>query len=59
MNDLFDTYHNLIAPFVIGPQAVEEGKYTHLTNSTLFTSELEGLKQHVATQIVKVSEYLK
>jgi spore coat protein H len=58
MNDLLDTYHNLISPFVLGPQAVEQGKYTHLTNSTAFTSELEAIKQHVANQIVKVSEYL-
>ncbi|MBK5277733.1 MAG: CotH kinase family protein [Bacteroidia bacterium] len=59
MSALFDKYHTLIAPCVIGPDAVEQGKYTYLTNSSLFTSELEGLKQHVINQNLAAIEYLK
>lgn len=50
MDELFTQYHNLISPYVIGPQAVESGKYTHLTSSTSFTNSVQLLKQHVADQ---------
>jgi len=59
MNELFTKYHTLISPFVIGPDAVEQGKYTHLTSSAAFTSELEILKQHVITQNAAAVTYLK
>lgn len=59
MNELFATYHTLISPYVIGPDAVEQLKYTHLTNTALFTSELEILKQHVIMQNTAAAEYLK
>lgn len=59
MNELFDRYHNLISPYVIGPKEVEQGKYTFLTNPSLFISALEGLKQHVVTQNLAATEYLK
>jgi spore coat protein H len=59
MNALFTRYHNLISPFVIGPQEMEQFKYTHLQNATAFTASLESLKLHVATQVQAAAEYLK
>ena len=59
MNELFTRYHTFISPYVIGPDAVEQGKYTHLTNSAAFTMELETLKQHVITQKAAAADYLK
>lgn len=59
MNELFDKYHNLIAPYVIGPDAVEQGKYTYLTNQSQFTIALAELKQHVVNQNLAAIEYLK
>lgn len=59
MNELFTKYHTLISSYVIGPDAVEQGKYTHLTNSAAFTTELETLKQHVITQNAAAADYLK
>jgi spore coat protein CotH len=59
MSNLFDYYHNLISPYVIGPLETEQGKYTHLSNQASFTSELEKLKQHVVSQNLLAAEYLK
>ena len=59
MNDLFDQYHNLISPFVMGPEAIEQGKYTYLTNQSQFTIALAELKQHVVNQNLAAIEYLK
>jgi spore coat protein H len=59
MNTLFTQYHELISPYVIGPMETESGKYTHLTNSAAFTSELATLKQHVVTQNQAAAQYLK
>lgn len=59
MNELFTKYHTMISPYVIGPEAVEQGKYSHLANGTAFTTALETLKQHVITQNVAATEYLK
>ncbi len=59
MNDLFDRYHNLVSPFVVGPEAVEQGKYTHLSNPSQFTGALAELKQHVVNQNLAAIEYLK
>ena len=59
MNELFTKYHTLISPYVIGPEAVEQVKYTHLTNAAAFTSALETLKQHVNTQNAAATDYLK
>lgn len=59
MNELFTKYHALISPYVIGPEAVEQVKYTHLTNAAVFTSALETLKQHVNTQNAAAKDYLK
>lgn len=58
MNGLFTRHHNLISPYVIGPEAVEQGKYTYLTNPALFTTELENLKQHVVRQFAIATDYL-
>ncbi len=59
MNELFTKYHTMISPYVIGPDAVEEGKYTHLTSGASFTDALETLKQHVVTQNMAAADYLK
>jgi spore coat protein H len=59
MNALFTQYHNLISPYVIGPLETEQVKYTHLSNASAFSSALESLKQHVASQTAAASEYLK
>lgn len=58
MDALFTKYHTMIAPYVIGPDAIEQGKYTHLPNTTSFTSALETLKQHVVTQNTAARDYL-
>lgn len=59
MNVLFDRYHNLISPYVIGPDEKEQGKFTHLTNGDSFNRELTNLKQHVANRNQVVNDYLK
>jgi len=59
MNELFTKYHSMIAPYVIGPDAVEQVKYTHLSNAASFNAELEILKQHVVAQTTAAVEYLK
>lgn len=56
---LVDTYHALIAPYVIGPESVEEGKYTQLNSTAAFTSEPQTIKQVVTTQQAKVTTYLQ
>lgn len=58
MNTLFEHHHTLIAPYVIGPDAKEEGAYTQLTSSAAFTSALSDLKQHVVDRLEEVEEYL-
>jgi spore coat protein CotH len=59
MNELFTRYHTIISPYVIGPDAVEQGKYTHLSSGSAFTSALESLKQHVVTQNAVAAEFLE
>jgi hypothetical protein len=59
MNEVFTKYHALVSPYVIGPDNIETGKYTHLSGASAFTSALEVLKQHVATQRAAAAEYLK
>jgi spore coat protein CotH len=59
MNELFERNSNLISPYVIGPKATEQSKYTYLTSSSAFTQELSSLKQHVATRNQLVAAYLK
>ena len=57
MNALFDKYHNLISPYVIGANG-EQANYTHLTNSASFTSALASLKTHVSTRRALISTYV-
>ena len=57
MNALFDKYHNLISPYVIGANG-EQASYTHLTNSASFTSALASLKAHVSTRRALISTYV-
>lgn len=57
MNALFDKYHNLISPYVIGANG-EQANYTHLTNSASFTSALASLKTHVSNRRALISTYV-
>lgn len=59
MNSLFDRYHELISPYVIGPEETESGKYTQLSSTASFSSELSTLKNHVISQNTAVNAYLK
>lgn len=59
MNELFDTYHSLISPYVIGPEETEQGKYTQLSSAASFTSELSVLKDHVVQRNAAVNEFLE
>ena len=57
MNALFDKYHNLISPFVVGANG-EQGGYTYLTNSTSFTNALSELKTHVSNRRALIATYV-
>lgn len=59
MNLLFDSYHNLISPYVIGPQEKEQGNYTHLSSTGAFVTELAKLKEHVAQRQQAVTEFIE
>lgn len=59
MNELFQRNSDLISPYVIGPQAIEQSGYTYLSSSSAFTRELSSLKQHVVTRNQAVANYLK
>jgi hypothetical protein len=59
INELLTRYHTLISPYVIGPEMVETGKYTHLTGPAAFTSALDALKQHVVSQQSAATAYLQ
>jgi spore coat protein H len=56
MNALFDKYHSLISPYVIGTNGEKTG-YTYLANSSDFTNELSVLKAHVATRITAITTF--
>lgn len=58
MNALFEYNHNLISPYVIGPDAKEEGKYTNLSSESAFISALSDLKNHVVSRLEAVQDYL-
>lgn len=58
MDALFTKYHTLISPYVIGPEETEVTKYTHLTSSSAFTSELTALKQHVISRKQAVDAFV-
>ena len=59
-----DRYHNLIAPYVVGPKAVEQAPYTTCDpfDCSGFTTSLEGsdtaLKPHVAARHAAVAAVL-
>lgn len=55
---MMDQYHTLISPYVIGPDATESGKYTQLTSSASFTSELNTLKQLVTSRQSAVNSFV-
>lgn len=59
MHLLLDSYHNMISPYVIGPQEKEQGKYTHLISTGAFVTELAKLKEHVTQRQQAVTEFLE
>lgn len=59
MNTLFEYNHHLIAPYVKGPESVEQGKYTNLQSLHDFDREMFSLKQHVHNMRAFALEYLK
>lgn len=56
MNALFEKYHSLISPYVIGTNGEKTG-YTYLASSADFTNELTVLKTHVTTRINAVTAF--
>lgn len=54
---MMDTYHQLISPYVIGPQEQEQGKYSQLSSVNAFTTALTTLKQHVVSRQQAVAEF--
>lgn len=51
-------YHNLIAPYVVGPEATESGNYTFLRNSAEFDRALTELQTHVQQRHLAVTSAL-
>jgi hypothetical protein len=58
MVPIIENYHNLISPYVIGPDGEKPG-YSHIANSTVFTNSASVLKTHVKDRYALVSEFLK
>jgi spore coat protein H len=58
MNALFDTYYNLIAPHVTGPNGEQPGA-TYLTGgATGFSAALTALKSHVTSRRALIATYV-
>lgn len=58
IQEMLTTYHELISPYVIGPEATETGMYTQLSSSAAFTSELATLKQYIITRHTAVDSFV-
>jgi len=58
MVPIIENYHNLISPYVIGPDGEKPG-YSHIANSAVFTNSASVLKTHVKDRYALVSEFLK
>jgi spore coat protein CotH len=57
MNALFDKYHAMISPYVIGVNGEQAGA-THLTSAAAFSAALGELKLHVAARRALISSYV-
>lgn len=57
MNALFDKYHTLISPFVVGANG-EQANHTYLTSSASFTNALTELKTHVSNRRALIGTYV-
>lgn len=57
-DSLFDKYHSMISPYVVGTNGEQPG-YTLLSNPGDFLVALQGLKDHVLTRRALVAEYLR
>lgn len=58
IQQMLTTYHDLISPYVIGPEETETGKYTQLSSSAAFTSELATLKQYIVARHTAVDSFV-
>jgi spore coat protein H len=58
MDSLFDGYHALIAPYVVGSGGEQPG-YTFLTSGAAFTAALPALKTHVRSRKSLVEQFLR
>jgi len=54
---MFDRYHALISPYVIGANGEQPG-YTYLTSAAAFTAELQTLKSHVTARRALLATYV-
>ena len=57
MHALFEKYHTLIAPYVVGTDG-EQARYTHLSSTAAFTSAVADLDTHVQNRRALVSSYV-
>lgn len=58
MDALFDKYHSLVSPYVVGPEGEQPG-YTFLSSSGAFTSALPALRSHVASRRALIEAFLQ
>ena len=62
VQELMQRYHDLISPYVVGPEATEERPYTHLRNADSFLEALDvgsdALLPHVPARHTAVQEAL-
>lgn len=57
MNALFEKYHSLISPYVVGANG-EQGGYTYISSSTSFVNALAELKTHVSNRRALITSYV-
>jgi hypothetical protein len=55
---MFEHHHALIAPYVVGPIAVEVGKYSQLNSLDAFRNSIQPLKDHIMNRHLLVEEFL-
>jgi hypothetical protein len=59
MSAMIEKYHHMVEPFIVGPDNIESGRYTHLVDASLFHASVEELKAQVATRHVDIEAFLK
>jgi len=53
-----DAYHDLVAPYVMGPEAVEQAPYSFLRDTAAFDNAAVGLREHVDRRALLVRTVL-